>query len=800
MTRVYNILFILACMILTGIACRQEPGNGGEDRGFQLNAANIQMDGDTEPAAKAFQDNTKYAIFVINSATQDWANPILHEMGEEINGYIRIAETESYNGRSFDFYGLTLGTSDPIYTPETPDADAVEYAPENSGNPPRYRLTATESEGNNGIFYHLPDLRRAELKGCNANNSEYTLQLPFKHSLAMLRLEVVRQDADELDDASIEYVKLIGSHKTGNLDVATGNYSFEAGDRTDILLYENTGGNRPIPSEGGDSLCQSLIFPYDPAQNNDTPLRLEIMTNKPTIGNNGLTTCNLVTVIGSDIQNLQVRSNVIYTVRINVTTDEVRVLTIVPSYFEWIEEDLAEVDMGVPVNFNGVLWSDRNLGATNAHPLDSSDAWDESVGYFYQFGRNIPYFPNDYNSYNRTVNLNTPLSTALAAGNNRPVYPVVNIDSWGSALGDVTPNNIRWEVTGSNGGNFANKEDDIIWQIGVVPDNQSTTDWWGQTIPPNEKLLGFYSNTESIPNATSHWISKENHPCPAGWRLPNGEEWKSIMPFSAISGNIALRQFHNTGNPNNDGDWTTVNNTREPDFENVYAASNLHNILVPISAGALPVYESGQEGRQAYTGGFPYLQRTEENDPRAGKKSTYVISFDDEHGDRTRYTCENGKRTPNGSRYTYNFGKIYCIKNQGDNDAYRLRWSIQFVGTAEELKQDPRCVIVIERFPATASDVLSYDNVRKFDWSHPVEILYLPIAGLVSPTWLAYLGILVNVGGEVNYAAYDEINNRFCNGCWIKTVGTETNTMQISAGGSQKGFGMQVRCVRDTEY
>ena len=72
MTRVYNILFILACMILTGIACRQEPGNGGEDRGFQLNAANIQMDGDTEPAAKAFQDNTKYAIFVIN--TRVYAN------------------------------------------------------------------------------------------------------------------------------------------------------------------------------------------------------------------------------------------------------------------------------------------------------------------------------------------------------------------------------------------------------------------------------------------------------------------------------------------------------------------------------------------------------------------------------------------------------------------------------------------------------------------------------------------------------------------------------------------------------
>lgn len=790
MTRVYNILFILACMILTGIACRQEPGNGGEDRGFQLNAANIQMDGDTEPAAKAFQDNTKYAIFVINSATQDWANPILHEMGEEINGYIRIAETESYNGRSFDFYGLTLGTSDPIYTPETPDADAVEYAPGNSGNPPRYRLTATESEGNNGIFYHLPDLRRAELKGCNANNSEYTLQLPFKHSLAMLRLEVVRQDADELNDASIEYVKLIGSHKTGNLDVATGNYSFEAGDRTDILLYENTGGNRPIPSEGGDSLCQSLIFPYDPAQNNDTPLRLEIMTNKPTIGNNGLTTCNLVTVIGSDIQNLQVRSNVIYTVRINVTTDEVRVLTIVPSYFEWIEEDLAEVDMGVPVNFNGVLWSDRNLGATNAHPLESSDAWNESVGYFYQFGRNIPYFPNDpiysgsyWNRYISGVNLNTPLDEALKSynasnGEGRIAYPVVTLSSWN--LQNINPDNIIW-AAGDAGSYNANT---IIWQIDDFPSQNRN----------NSYLLGYYKNTASIPNANTNWSNKENHPCPAGWRLPTNEEWKSIMPYSPISGNIALRVF--TGSVNDQGDWAVSSNS-EPNFEYEYKDRIAFHTT---PTGGTSPYTTHE---RAYYGEFPLVIRYEENDPRPGRRSTYIISFDGD--DWQKYDCYNPTRTPNRSHYTYNWGVIYCIKNVGTNEAYRLRWRIVLVGTEDQIRQDPRSVIVIERYPAQPTDNLTQENVKSYDWSHPVEVLYLPITGMLSQNWPnsgVGPGALFNIGGEVAYAsseAHPTLDN-VCYGCWIKNVGDNMTNMQMSASSTVKGFGMQVRCVRDTEY
>lgn len=786
----------MACLLLAVMACQKDPNPRQDDHGFQLNAADIQMEGSLQPSSKAFENGTKYAMFVLNSnSPSPWtgSNPVFKGMAEENNGYINFPEVIPYNGRTFNFYGLTMGNNEDLM-------GNITYSAQNEA--PVYHLEATPEEvaisSGTGTYYHLPDLRRGELLNRNANNSDFVLKMPFKHSLAMLRLEVVRQDdeeeGDELNNTSILYVKLHNAYAEGNLNVETGDFDFTGSTPVQggILLYEGPEDHYIGPH--GDTLASTLIFPYNPGPNeeNGPLLQLEIKANKNTIGTDGVTFCDIaIPATGNEI-----RSNVIYTIRINVTTDEVRVLTIVPTYFEWLEAESATFEMGTPVNFNGVLWSDRNLGATNPNPLGGSDAWNESVGYFYQFGRNIPYFPNEpiysgpyWNSYISGVDLNTTLSTALAAGNDRPVYPVLNIDSWGSALGDITTNNINWEVTAADGGNFANNEDDIIWQIGVVPGDQTT-----------KKLLGFYSKTEGIPNATSHWISKEDHPCPAGWRLPNGEEWKSIMPFSAISGNIALRQFQNTENPNNDGDWTTVDKRSEPNFEIVYAASNLHNILVPKSAGALPVYESEQEGRQAYTGGFPYLQRTEENDPRAGKKSTYVISFDDEYGDRTRYTCENGARTPNGSRYTYNFGKIYCIKNQGDNDAYRLRWSIQFVGTAAELEQDPRCVIVIERFPATANDVLSYDNVREFDWSHPVEILYLPIAGLVSPTWKGFLGKLVNVGGEVNYAAYDEINNKFCNGCWIKTVGTETNTMQISAGGSQKGFGMQVRCVRDTEY
>ncbi len=799
MTRIYKTIFVLACLILAAMACRKDPDPRKEDHGFQLNAMDLQMDGSRQPSAKSFENGIKYAMFIVEtpqtSGQRDWSDPILHGQGEENNGYIRLPKNVSYEDRTFDFYGLTLGSTDPIYPSE-----AIEYTPDNASSPIYYlKATPRESANGKGTYYDLPDLRRGELLNRNADNSEYILSLPFKHSLAKLRLEVVRQDEGELDETSILSVKLHNAYSAGRLNVENNTFDFtgETPVSEGILLYEGAE-NDFIPLEG-DSLSEALIFPYVPANHGNTPLSLEIETNRSTIGTNGTEVCNIVipSTEGNAPNPLEIKSNVIYTIRINVTTDEVRVLTIVPSYYEWLDTEVAEFEMGIPVNFNGVLWSDRNLGATNPNPLESADAWDESVGYFYQFGRNIPYFPNEpiysydynYGRYISGVNLNTDLSVALAAGNNRYVYPAVNLDSWN--LGSFAPYNITWAPRRSDRDNANN----IIWQIGVIPQG-------------NNPLLGYYSYYDgnrtpgTIPNAAENWADKENHPCPAGWRLPTTNEWRSIMPYSPIAGNFAMRRFTSVGS---DGSWSTANTFSEPDFENVFGWSNLPNILLP--TGNNSPY---QRAEQAYTGGYPYLRREESDDPVNNRNSVYIISFDDRMDpdgttDYTTYTCTNGARVPtreNGNttypNYTYHWGRIYCIKNVGTSEAYRIRWSIQFAGTQAQIAEDPRCVVVIERFPATASDNLTISNFKNYDWTHPVETLYLPICGLVSPVWLE--GVLFNIGGEVAYASSEEKNNILSEGCWIKTVGDNMTNMQISASGATQLFGFQVRCVRDTEY
>ena len=93
----------------------------------------------------------------------------------------------------------------------------------------------------------------------------------------------------------------------------------------------------------------------------------------------------------------------------------------------------------------------------------------------------------------------------------------------------------------------------------------------------------------------------------------------------------------------------------------------------------------------------------------------FTISFDGE--DWNKYTCTNGAITPNKGTYTYNWGVVYALKNQGTNEAYRLRWRIVLVGSEAEQARNPRCVLVVERYPATARDALSMPIRGNSTWT-----------------------------------------------------------------------------------
>ena len=55
-----------------------------------------------------------------------------------------------------------------------------------------------------------------------------------------------------------------------------------------------------------------------------------------------------------------------YTLTITITNSDVQIITIIPRRYDWIEHNDDSQYMGQPLTFNGVMWMDRNLGATSA--------------------------------------------------------------------------------------------------------------------------------------------------------------------------------------------------------------------------------------------------------------------------------------------------------------------------------------------------------------------------------------------------------------------------------------------------
>lgn len=764
-------LSVIVSALAAAWSCRQEEKPAGGDALFRLSSSIAPMEGEENPESKSFADATAYALFAVESpagnGSRDWTNPVLAVSGIEENGHIAYSGANSFMERTLDFFGLTLGSSTAVY-------DDILYD-QASGESPEYPLKGNLRSSGRGTFCDFPDLRWGSVLGCNAENSSFLIEMPFKHSLAKLVIEASRQDVAQMEGVQITHIDFDG-YPEGILDIETGDVA-SSGSRQKFLLYDNTS-NATVETDPAKLVEECFILPYKPAENSNQPLLIRVHTNRASIGNNGIAECELVTTAPDGTRTpLELRSNVIYTIRLTVTTDDVRVVTIIPQYYEWIDDYLENADMGTPVSFNGVLWSDRNLGASSANPLTSIEEWNKSVGYFYQSGRNIPFFPNTFR--NGSADLETPLNTALQP--DRLVYPAVDISTWANPGYEIVWEPDAWDDTWDGWAIRPQDPSHIIWQLGEFPSGGNSRD---------DRLLGFYLQRENIPDAAAHWSSQSTQPCPAGWRLPTSEDWLGIMPFSPISGNIALRHFTSAN-----GNWSTAHETSEPDFEQVFGSGNLQNVTIP--SGNFSPYPANYAGTQAYTGGFPYLQRTESNDPAAGRNSTYVISFDTE--DRTQYTCTNGNITPNNGTYTYNWGVLYALKNQGTNEAYRLRWRIVLVGSEAEQARNPRCVLVVERYPATARDALSYQNVKTaFDWTHPVERMYLPVTGLVSASYLN--GQIFNLGGEVAYASSGNKDEALNWGSWFKVIGDNSTNMQISACGTEIGLGMQVRCVRDLSF
>lgn len=809
-------LYRLLCIGLsTGLclmSCTDEDwsGKGSAQEGIALSPyKEKQVSRAMELGDSYFEEGTKYRIWIMEQGTEtpeenDEANGI--EATEMMRGDIHIINVRPIEQTTPDFYGFTQNS-----TEVTPTAQAVTEP---------YPI---ELQSNGDYIDYL----RGELKA-PYEDSDYAqgdiLQIPFKHIMSQVTFQVSK-DTELETDIQLVNIEMVGTDPNNPEGITSDgtyqvyNNEFDFGNKK-IRTVNGNGMDVPSADLGSDNVgkvATILVFPtFETATEAQrgiplTYLQVTFKDSENYYGikdNEGNSTVfvpvyNTITSVEGTTEPLEFRQNYAYTLHIAFSSDIRRVVTLVPKVYEWIEGEgdadngfTQEQDMGQPVTFNGVLWSDRNLGATSGNPTRSVKDWYNSIGYVYQYGRNIPYYPYDYGNDN--IDYSTPADDALGT-NGRAVYPVVDVASWGDnpvlALINATDNNIN-----------------LVWNLETAQESGSNRNlgyYRGKS--PNRYRLSYLNGYND------EWEKNTKTPCPPGWRLPTTQDFMGILPSSGFAGNITFRII-NSINPNT-GSWDSGTNG-EYDYE-----TNLENKK---RLEELMDFRNGNNER-VYKGSYPYLFREETDDMLDGtnKRGVYILSMGEADKVTVRDSHNSLGRESNGDTYRYHWGTIYGIKNQGTDNAYRIKWNIQlvtdenptsiwddyykeYIQTYTTDDYPFRGLLVISRYEASRSDDFIADAngdyqqaVEQYDWKHPVEVMYLPIGGYCDAETSE--GKVRNIGTEVWYAT-SEANVEGRDGddqrksiVWIKYAGSNSANSQTIAFSdlSRLGAAVYVRCVRD---
>lgn len=614
-----------------------------------------------------------------------------------------------------------------------------------------------------------PDYLRAHLD-YDRKAGKTSSVLEFKHILSRIRVQVIQQgkkdeatgESSGLFDLKLHEVAIEGVYNELTYDIREGKYEKPAdgirpASRTLKSIPE---GKKIEPTENG--YLESYILPTSDMDQPAT-LTMKLVISGEQAGKFSDETNKdgqyIVRIALNDRMKpgenraydtpLVFHQNCAYMLRMVFAEDGIILFT--PMVYPWFDgetdgwedgEGFEEQALGNTMLFDNLIWSDRNLGAEDFFPASKS-RYEKCTGFFYQFGRNIPYFP--------MVNNNGVLTDNLVDGTQ--VYPVVSHadgrwhgDDWGTDLN-----------------HFILKPEDI--NKGIA----------------EKKSLGY----AVYGLKGSHlWDKVEDQPVPPGWRLPTQQEFFGIMPTTPHAGNITFLTNLKQNGPGNVGHINSGDfySNKEVDVIYIHVPNNLNYPNYPSDNKYEP--ESGP------TNGTVIKQT---GDPYGNYHSEYLIS--------RRYDDETGKpiHETNGNHKSTLWGTIYGIKKVGTNEAYRMRWRVE---RAEE--NTDLYYLVIERFTATAKDRLSrHENdpnyYRKFDWTRPVAVLYLPVNGIVGDSgWEP--GNFQIFGKEVIFATSEEEDDNSFKTFRIKIGGTARNNQFIFPAVDRKGTGAQIRLVRESTY
>lgn len=758
--RVYIAVVNLILMSVLFFSCVKEGMDGYADNPDEIKIVGSKGENISRsvPPNENFTEGISYRLWAYDNPPEN--GKYLFNNDDTQNG---IVANESYGhyiemdvaNRSrlvdnFTIYGLTdnITTDSVAFTPKSGTTtgytfsigDNDEVIPSDIGSVNR-QLT----DYYRGEFEYVRDKMPIDSKGLIVMN--------FKHIMSQLKISILQQPDENTgeiyEDLKVTKIELEGDYSSMDYDVKSDAFSkiSDTGTRT---LWEGNTGNEITTTVK--YFVTSTVFPTLNEDTNHDYYYLYLTlagsdASKFSLGADNRVKIKL-TESGLGVTKLNFEQNYSYHIQVFFMSGNVHVIAIRPEVYPWLDGETdkgvqgdmyEEVALGNTLLFDNLVWSDRNLGATEFDPMVS---FENCTGFYYQFQRNIPYFPK-------------------TLANNQSVYPVTS---------NSTANN---QVPQYNK-NFIQTIDNL--------DNVNNWNYAGFGLGDN--IIGTQSWSESV----------SNQPVPPGWRIPSSDEFLSTMPSCAAAGNITFLS------------WTKVESDKTGHgHANLLDGHNVISVKVPYDSSYdyYPKYNSYRYWHDSnyweYAKNYvPDVIPDIMGDPSAGYSSVYVISKSDLELDNVDKPIE--RIMYEGGHFDPYWGTIYAIKKIGTDEAYRMRWHI-----VRPIKGVDNYVLVISKYTASKTDELLFREqdksskyyYRNYNWDNPSAVMYIPIVGMIGTNYSWQEGKVGNFGTETIFLTTDKDESNKFKTFRIKIAGQNAANMFISVSQDFGGNGGQLRLVRD---
>ena len=697
-TKLYRILLALALLSLC--SCAKEGLFPTKDPGKAITFSSFRQQVYTRADISEYNfiKDTKYTLLAVKSAASESAYAWESEMGfneqpqagqEGEDNKIVYTPVSTYpDNSSLDFFGLTYSSKETAPTLDDGWGDGVTPT-----------VTLSDASGS------LPDLMHCkDAKG--KTPSDGVVLLPFEHALAAVNLLIACEDDKSTSTISVKNVKvteirLDNVAKSAKMNVASGEWT-RIGEKGSRSVFT---GEQALQVESNEqSLAQKYpIGPKDflvfPNKNGGTveeavlTLSLTGIMDNGSLMNgtlsNGVVVTNGACTISVPIYDtsgssteefpLEFKRNHKYTLSILVSHSKVRIVAVNPQVLEWVTVEPGTDHMGTlgqPITFGNTVWMDRNLGASSA---DCEGDWLHTLGYFYQFGRNIPFIvdvdafvANNYKIKEGNGNVSFEGRTIAS--------PVV--DASGNIVGGYPDRNpafpnylvYTWDDKGNKVSLVSNQTVASLRTPGLTD---------GEVVAIDPGDTGTYAFISYYPNIVgpkywydenpavfynTHWSTPAGQPVPKGWRLPKKEDVYSIMPEKDFS-------------------WVPTNN-EGPRFK------------------GFGITDYPQ--RTSYSGTYQFFYGNIQVDPNASTTAPFSAPLRDEN---------------------INITRVYGIKFQGTAKAYRYKIEMHTSNITDGK------FVRFSLYPTGIDDIFLFNddksqwNLHQFDWEHESAHLDFPMQG-----------------------------------------------------------------------